>query len=441
MPITRLRTQPNRLTTWPLVVATFFMVSGGAYGIEDVVRGAGYTRAILILFVTPIIWSLPTAYMIGELSSALPEEGGFYVWVRRAMGDFCGFQEAWLSLVASVFDMAIYPTLFVAYLSRLLPWAGVNRHGIIVGVAVIAVSAVLNLAGIRAVSTTSITLFLVLSAPFVVIVVLSPFKWASLGHMVFASSSAPVDLFGGLLVAMWNYMGWDNASTVAGEVDSPQRAYPRAMLMCVGLVSLTYILPVAAVAMTKLNPSAWETGSWVNIAALIGGPLLGIAVVLGGMMSAFGMFNALVMSYSRLPLAMAQDRMLPAAFGRLTKKSRVPWVSIVVLSAGWALCVGLGFERLVAIDILIYGSSLLLEFAALVLLRIREPNLPRPFRVSGRSTRSGAGWRISHAAFGTRSAPRRTRTGVGVKQSYIWHSGDRCRISGLRSECSLPYFS
>jgi amino acid transporter len=69
------------------------------------------------------------------------------------MGDFWGFQEAWLSLVASVFDMAIYPTLFVAYLSRFLPWAGVNRHGIIVGVAVIALSAVLNLAGIRAVST------------------------------------------------------------------------------------------------------------------------------------------------------------------------------------------------------------------------------------------------------------------------------------------------
>ncbi len=87
------------------------MVSGGTYGIEDVVHGAGYGRAILILLLTPILWSLPTAYMIGELSSALPAEGGFYAWVRRAMGDFWGFQEAWLSLVASIFDMAIYPTL------------------------------------------------------------------------------------------------------------------------------------------------------------------------------------------------------------------------------------------------------------------------------------------------------------------------------------------
>ena len=77
----------------------------------------GYGRAILILLLTPVLWSLPTAFMIGELSSALPFEGGYYAWVRRAMGNFWGFQEAWLSLVASIFDMAIYPTLFVAYLT------------------------------------------------------------------------------------------------------------------------------------------------------------------------------------------------------------------------------------------------------------------------------------------------------------------------------------
>jgi amino acid transporter len=101
------------------------------------------------------------------------------------------------------------------------------------------------------------------------------------------------------------------------------------------------------------------------------------------MMSAFGMFNALVMSYSRLPLAMAQDGMLPSVFGRLQSKTRAPWVSIVVLAIGWALCLGLGFERLVTIDILVYGLALLLEFIALVALRIKEPELRRPFRVPG----------------------------------------------------------
>ncbi len=101
------------------------------------------------------------------------------------------------------------------------------------------------------------------------------------------------------------------------------------------------------------------------------------------MISAFGMFNALVMSYSRLPLAMAQDGMLPKIFGKLHPKTRAPWVAIRCVRHGWACCLGLGFARLVTIDILLYGASLSLEFVALVMLRVREPNLPRPFRVPG----------------------------------------------------------
>jgi len=359
------------------------MVSGGAYGIEDVVHGAGYGRAILILLLTPILWTLPTTFMIGEMASALPEEGGFYAWVRRAMGDFWGFQEAWLSLVASVFDMAIYPTLFVLYLTRLFPWFSVNGRGIIVGLAMITICVVLNIAGVRVVGATSVWLFVLLSAPFAAIVVLAPFKYGSLANAVTTPTTSHVDIIGGLLVAMWNYMGWDNASTIATEVDEPQKTYPRAMMATVALVALAYMLPIAAISLTKLSPSAWETGSWGDVAGFVGGPLLRIALVLGGMMSAFGMFNALVMSYSRLPLAMAQDGMLPGVFAKVTRGSGAPWVAILVLAAGWALCLGLGFERLVTIDILVYGSSLLLEFIALVALRIQEPNLPRPFKVPG----------------------------------------------------------
>jgi amino acid transporter len=372
-----------RLTLWPLVAATFFMVSGGTYGIEDIVHGAGYGRAILFLAITPILWSLPAAFMIGELSSALPKEGGYYAWVRRAMGNFWGFQEAWLSLAASIFDMAIYPTLFILYLTRLFPWFGVGHRGLYVGVAIVAVCALLNIAGVRVVSTTSLWLFFLLSSPFVLIVLLSPLKYGALFNAVTTPTTSTVDLVGGLLICMWNYMGWDNASTIATEVERPQRTYPMAMLAAVGVVTLTYIVPVAAVWMTGLSPSAWETGSWADIAGLMGGPLLRIALVLGGMMSAFGMFNALVMSYSRLPLAMAEDGMLPKVFGRLHPRTQAPWVAILACAAGWAMCLTLGFERLVTIDLLIYGASLMLEFVALVVLRVREPELPRPFRVPG----------------------------------------------------------
>jgi amino acid transporter len=376
------RKKSIRLTLWPLVAATFFMVAGGTYGIEDIVHGAGYGRAILFMVLTPILWSLPAAFMIGELASALPHEGGYYAWVRHGMGNFWGFQEAWLSLVASIFDMAIYPTLFILYLTRLFPWFDQGHRGWMVGLAVVVACTILNIAGVKVVSTTSLWLFFLLSAPFALIVVLAPWKHGGLLHAVTTPTTSHVDLIGGLLICMWNYMGWDNASTIATEVERPQRTYPRAMIAAVVLVTLTYIVPVAAVWMTGLPPGAWETGSWADIAGMLGGPLLRIGLVLGGMMSAFGMFNALVMSYSRLPLAMAQDGMLPRVFGRLNRR-RAPWVAILACAIGWALCLGLGFERLVTIDILLYGCSLTLEFVALIALRIREPELLRPFRVPG----------------------------------------------------------
>src|SRR5258706_14467022 len=165
------RASARRLTLLPLIAATFFMVSGGPYGLEELIQKAGYSTSLLILFVTPLLWSLPTALMLGELSAAIPAEGGFYVWVTRALGNFWGFQEAWLSLAASIFDMAIYPTLFTLYLARLWPWAGL--HPVLVGGAVIFACAGWNLRGARMVGDASIWLGAALLAPFAIMVVFS----------------------------------------------------------------------------------------------------------------------------------------------------------------------------------------------------------------------------------------------------------------------------
>jgi len=365
------------------------MVSGGTYGTEEIIHGAGYGHGILILLFLPVLWCLPTAFMIGELSSALPQEGGYYAWVRRGLGNFWGFQEAWLSLAASIFDMAIYPTLFVFYLKQMSPWFGLGNHGIYAGLFVVATCAILNLAGIRVVGITSLWLFFLLSAPFAVIVVMAPLKIGALTEAHAAPAATGLGLLGGVLVAMWNYMGWDNASTIAQEVERPQKTYPRAMMAAVVLVALTYVLPFTAVYLAGVPSSTFgEDGSWATVAGALGGRIVGFEwlrflIVLGGMMSAFGMFNALVLSYSRLPLAMARDGMLPKFFGKRSSKTRAPWVAIIVCATCWALCLGLGFKRLVTLDIMLYGISLMLEFVTLVALRIREPELKRGFRVPG----------------------------------------------------------
>jgi amino acid transporter len=172
-------------------------------------------------------------------------------------------------------------------------------------------------------------------------------------------------------------------------VERPQRTYPRAMIAAVILVSLTYVLPFAAVYFMGVPATAFaEDGSWAMVAGLVGGKIMGFEwlrflVVLGGMMSGFGMFNALVMSYSRLPLAMGRDGMLPKIFAKTNARTQAPWVAIIACATCWALCLGLGFKRLVTLDIMLYGAALMLEFVTLVALRIREPQLKREFRVPG----------------------------------------------------------
>ena len=379
----------------PLIAATYFMVSGGPYGLEDIIGKAGYGRALLLLLAVPLVWSLPTSLMVGELASALPEEGGYYCWVRRALGGFWGFQEAWLSMAASVFDMAIYPVIFVLYLGRIEPTWTAGSRATLWALAVVVVCALWNLRGAAVVGEGSVAMFCVLLSPFVVLVVAGLVKamvvqglpsglgvaggrgWGAMWQPV----AAP-DMAGAVSVALWNYMGWDNASTVAQEVEAPQRNYPRAMLTAAGLVALTYVLPLGAVALAGIPADQFSTGAWTDAARTLVGPWLALAVVIGGTINGFGMFNALMLSYTRVPYALAVEGLLPKVVARKTKTG-VPWVSVGLCSAAWALALGMSFERLISIDLVLYGAALLLEFVALVVLRVREPGLVRPFRIPG----------------------------------------------------------
>lgn len=371
------------------------MVSGGPYGLEDIVGQSGYGRALLLLLIVPIIWSLPTALMIGELASSLPEEGGFYVWVERALGRFWGFQEAWLSLAASVFDMAVYPALAVAYLTQLYPALTAGERSLAWSLAIVVLCVAWNLRGAYSVGQGSIWMLALLLTPFLGIAACALWRIAAHPnaawiHAAPFAESGRGSIVTALLFVLWNYMGWDNASTIAREVENPRRNYIRAMLFAVALVGASYILPIAVVAFTGFPASDFVTGSWVETAKTIATGVVGphlaswlaFAVLAGGALTGVAMFNALTLSYARVPAAMARDGLLPRILERRMKNG-VPWAAVLACAVGWALALGLKLTRLLELDIMLYGLSLILEFVALAVLRKREPALHRPFRVPG----------------------------------------------------------
>lgn len=380
--MTTFRAPRSKMNVMALSAATFFMVSGGPYGLEEVVQKTGYPGALVIIVLLPLLWALPTGLMVGELAAALPQEGGFYVWVRRAMGPFWGFQEAWLSLAASIFDMAAYPAVFVLSLGQLWPPALQDRNRILISVALISLCVLWNLFGANAVGEGSLGLGLLLLAPFAILIIASVVR----AHSSTPASAPPVrpEWFAGIVVGMWNYMGWDNASTVAQEVHDPQRTYPRVMLWTLAAIVVVYALPVLAAWWFGIPSESWTTGSWVGTAEKIGGPrygsMLGTLVLLGTMVSVVGMMNSLTMSYSRIPVALAEDGYAPRPLLKQLGNG-APWVALLACGAAWMLALGLSFDRILLLDIVLYGFSLVLEFVALVLLRIREPGLLRPFRV------------------------------------------------------------
>ena len=374
----------RKLRLLPLLAATYFMVSGGPYDLEDVIGFAGYGWALTILAVLPFFWSFPTALMLGELAAAIPEEGGFYAWVRRAMGPFWGFQEAWLSLAASVFDMAVYPTTFVLYLERLAPALTRGHRGLALELAVVAAAVLWNLRGAAAVGEGSLKLWFFAISPYVALVGIAVYVGIAGLHGGHAAMGRPegMTFSTAVLVAMWNYMGWDNATTIANEVENPQRDYPRVILLAAVMVMLTYLVPVAAVAWAGIPATSFRTGAWVDAGHLLGGVALASAIVVAGSLDDFGTFSNLTLSYTRLPHALAEDGLLPKVFTRRLKNG-APWVAVVACGVCWALALGFTFERLITIDLVLWGMSIVLEFVALVILRRKEPGLARPFRIPG----------------------------------------------------------
>jgi amino acid transporter len=368
----------------PLIAVLFFNVSGGPYGIEDAVASFGPGLTLLLLILTPFVWSLPVAFFVAELSSALPDEGGYVSWVRRAFGPFWAFQVGWWSWIGSFVDIAVYPALFVDYLKFWLPEMGsLSRWAI--AMAFIWSLTRLNIRGVRIAGWGAVTLGVAAVLPVAALAIIGAGRVQTVPWQPFApTSGGSVEALGlGLAVMMWNYSGWDNPSTCLGETRAPETTYRRALWWSLPLVSLVYLIPVGIGLGAVGGWERWSSGHLSTIGAEIGGSWLAGWVTLGALLSSAGLFLSILLTNSRLPYVLARSAQMPGAIARLHSRYGTPWVAIVLTSAILSLLAFFSFQELIVIDVWLYSLALVVELASFVALRLREPGLPRPWKVPG----------------------------------------------------------
>jgi len=383
---TAIAMQGGKLGLLSLTCVIYLVVSGGAYGTEDAVRIAGPRLALLLCLLVPLTLSLPTALMAAELNALMPVEGGFYFWVKEALGPFWGFAEAYLTLLYTAVDMAIYPVLFSTYLAFLYP---LGKEGqLAVGIALVWLAGLLNFLGVRPAGNSAILLTALLLAPFAALVVLGfghLMHWHPPGGQIFGPDFA-LALGGGLTIIIWNFSGWENASVVAGEIRDPGRTYRRALAIALPMVVLGYLLPLGVALSGAHSGAEWETGWYSEIGRQIGGPALGKALALGGMVSAFSIFTAAMLWVSRMPFVLARESYLPRWLAEVWCTTATPGKSILACCVLFTMLVPLGFGTLVILDVFFYMGALVLELNALVVMRRKRPVRDGLFMIGGGMT-------------------------------------------------------
>ncbi|HXJ78188.1 MAG TPA: APC family permease [Candidatus Methylomirabilis sp.] len=367
-----------------LLAVLFFNVSGGPYGIEDTVGVFGPGLVLVLLVVTPFLWSLPVGLVMAELASALPEEGGYVAWVRRAFGPFWGFQVGWWSWVNSFVDVAVFPALFADYLRFWWPGMSTIERWTVV-LAFVWVLTGLNLAGVRVTGWIASALGVAVLAPVAVLTVIAAAQAQRLPWVPFMNERQGLvtGLGLGLATMMWNYSGWDTPTMCLGETRSPTTTFPRVVRVALPVIVLGYVLPVAAALSATGDWSEWRTGYLPVVAQVVGGSWLAGFVMLGALLASAGLFLSLLLTNSRLPFVLAVEGQMPAALARVHPRFGTPWVSVIVSSACYSIFAYWSFKELIVLDIWLYSLTLVLELAAFVALRLREPGLPRPWRVGG----------------------------------------------------------
>lgn len=371
----------GKLRVLQLAAVIFLTISGGPYGLESILMHLGGAEALLLLLVTPLLWDIPAILTVMELNSMMPVAGGYYQWVKKAMGLKWAFFEGWWTWLYTFVDLAIYPVLFVTYAGFFFP--GVDAWRLPVCLLIIWMGALLNIRGIVPVGKLSLLLGAVVLLPFIMLFIVA-LAYEPAGFQLPAFSSKPLPLASlgmGFYIIMWNFIGWDNATTYADEVDHPVRSYFKAVLLAFTIIIILYLLTMWTSIAAGVDAAALAEQGFPLLGTLLAGRWLGILLAVGGMAGSLGLFSAVLLSVSRIPKSMADDGLLPSRFQRTHPKFGTPHLSILICATVVSMLMVFSFSDLVVMDIIIYGAGLSLEYVSLIILRRKEPEAHRPYKI------------------------------------------------------------
>jgi len=401
-------------------------VLGGTIG-AGILRTPGLVMAhvrspalAIMVWVVAGLFAMAAAACLAELAAAVPKSGGFYVFAQRALGDGFGFVAGSADWLANCAAVAYVSVAAAEYIGILLP--RLAPHQPLVASTSIVVIALLQLPGTRASGRIQEVMSLIKAVAFTALVV------ALFAAAPAASTAAPprvldvhlvslVSVALALQLAIGAYDGWQSGSYFAGEDVDPGRNLPRAFIGGTALVMTVYVLLNAAV--QHVLPAATIAGSPLPIAdaaSQVMGARGPAFVTLIAIWSPLTIMSATLLCLTRILHAMGSDGVLPAALGRADRLG-TPLAGLACSTvAALALVQVGGFESVATVASVFMFTGYLSALVSLLVLRRREPDLPRPFRVWG------APWTVLVviagylAIFGgvVAGAPRDAAIGVGV---------------------------
>jgi glutamate:GABA antiporter len=359
------------------------------------------TSSISLWVLAALFFFLPSAFVIVELSTRFPDEGGLYVWTKEAFGDFHGFVAGWTYWVYTFF---YFPGLLMAsaamasyiggshtaYLAQDRTFLMVGSFGILI------IAVVLNIVGLNIgkwlQNAGGVSTYL----PLLMLVGLGGFLWCAHGSVTLFTWANMIPKWNLSTVNFWPqiafaFVGLELCSAMSEEVRSPQKTFPRAIYASGVLIALIYLAGTFAV-LGILPAESVDPKSGVFQALSYGSTALGIGLF--GVVAALlvtignsGGVGSTVAGVARVPFVVGIDRYLPAAFGRIHPKWKTPWISILVqagISAAILLLVQLNetvnsaYQIVVDATVIIYFIPFLYMYAAVIKLASREDRRADP---------------------------------------------------------------